>query len=303
MHKFKRDPISIDDNLDSVKKGLHIDQRTFFDTEKANLKSAFLNYDLHSTTNPVSLENLHPIWAEDIADSPVQKKSKKEKQDRAFNLYGSNRSFVNNHWEALKNANGSDVLMCPICGLEVCSEMDHYLPRSIFHEFSSHTNNLIPLCHDCNHDKHEYWLNSKGERYFFNAFFDQLPANIIACSITIMNGFPHAEISISNKLNEADYYDSIVLRTFNKLKLLKRMQMNADVFMRGETRRLISDYSQQKDVYHNDRAKFWKSRISSYQEYINHPQSFCFIDVEIYKAMISSKEIKDWVEHGKNFTS
>lgn len=79
MHKFKRDPISIDDNLDSVKKGLHIDQRTFFDTEKANLKSAFLNYDLHSTTNPVSLENLHPIWAEDIADSPIQKKSKKEK--------------------------------------------------------------------------------------------------------------------------------------------------------------------------------------------------------------------------------
>lgn len=303
MHKFKRSPISIDDNLDSVRKGLHIDQRTFFDTEKANLKSAFLNYDLHSTTNPVSLENLHPIWAEDIADSPIQKKSKKEKQDRAFNLYGSNRSFVNKHWEALKNANGSEVLMCPICGLEVCSEMDHYLPRSIFHEFSSHTNNLIPLCHDCNQDKHDYWLNSKGERYFFNAFFDQLPANIITCSIKIMNGFPHAEISISNKLNEADYYDSIVLRTFNKLKLLKKMQMKADMFMRSETQRLISDYSRQRDVYHNDRAKFWKSRISSYQEYINHPQSFCFIDVEIYKAMISSKEIKDWVEHGKNFTS
>ena len=303
MHKFKRNPISIDDNLDSVKKGLHTDQRTFFDTEKANLKSAFLNYDFHSTTNPVSLENLHPIWAEDIADSPIQKKSKKEKQDRAFNLYGSNRSFVNNHWEALKNANGSDVLMCPICGLEACSEMDHYLPRSIFHEFSSHTNNLIPLCHDCNQDKHDYWLNSKGERYFFNAFFDQLPANIIACSITIKNGFPYAEISISDKLNETDYYDSIVLRTFNKLKLLKKMQMKADMFMRSETQRLISDYSQQKDVYHNDRAKFWNSRISSYQEYIKHPQNFYFIDVEIYKAMISSEEIKDWVEHGINFTS
>lgn len=303
MHKFKRNPISIDDNLDSVRKGLHIDQCTFFDTEKANLKSAFLNYDSHSTTNPVSLENLHPIWAEDIADSPIQKKSKKEKQDRAFNLYGSNRSFVNNHWEALKRANGSEVLMCPICGLDACSEMDHYLPRSIFHEFSSHTNNLIPLCHDCNQDKHDYWLNSKGERYFFNAFFDQLPANIIACSITIKNGFPYAEISISDKLNEADYYDSIVLRTFNKLKLLKKMQTKADMFMRSETQRLISDYSQQKDVYHNDRAKFWNSRISSYQEYINHPKSFCFIDVEIYKAMISTEEMKNWVEHSKNFTS
>ena len=78
----------------------------------------------------------------------------------------------NYHWEALKAANGGKVLMCPICGLKECSEMDHYVPRSLFHEFSSHISNLIPLCHDCNQGKHDFWLNDEGQRCFFNAFFD-----------------------------------------------------------------------------------------------------------------------------------
>lgn len=303
MHKFNKNPISIDENLNNVGKGLHKEQRLFFDNERANLKNAFLNYDSHSTTDPVSLENLHPIWAENIADTAIQKSAKKEKQDRASNLYGSSRPFVNNHWEALKAANGGNVLMCPICGLEECSEMDHYLPRSLFHEFSSHTSNLIPLCHDCNHNKHDYWLNSKGERYFFNAFFDRLPAKIIDCKITIRNGFPHVKVSMNNGLNKANYYDSIVLRTFSMLELLRKIQMKADMFMRSETQRLISDYAIQKTNYHDNREEFWNSRISTYNEYIKHPNSFDFIELEMYKAMVSSLEIKDWVENSKEFYS
>lgn len=303
MHKFNKNPISIDENLNNVGKGLHKEQRLFFDNERANLKNAFLNYDSHSTTDPVSLENLHPIWAENIADTAIQKSAKKEKQDRASNLYGSSRPFVNNHWEALKAANGGNVLMCPICGLEECSEMDHYLPRSLFHEFSSHTSNLIPLCHDCNHNKHDYWLNSKGERYFFNAFFDRLPAKIIDCKITIRNGFPHVKVSMNNGLNKANYYDSIVLRTFSMLELLRKIQMKADMFMRSETQRLISDYAIQKTNYHDNREEFWNSRISTYNEYIKHPNSFDFIELEMYKAMVSSSEIKDWVENSKEFYS
>lgn len=303
MHKFNKNPISIDENLNNVGKGLHKEQRLFFENERAKLKNAFLNYDSHSTTDPVSLGNLHPIWAENIADTAIQKSAKKEKQDRSFNLYGSSRPFVNNHWEALKAANGGNVLMCPICGLEECSEMDHYLPRSLFHEFSSHTSNLIPLCHDCNHNKHDYWLNSKGERYFFNAFFDRLPAKIIDCKITIRNGFPHVKVSMNNGLNKANYYDSIVLRTFSMLELLRKIQMKADMFMRSETQRLISDYAIQKTNYHDNREKFWNSRISTYNEYIKHPNSFDFIELEMYKAMVSSLEIKDWVENSKEFYS
>lgn len=121
MHKLNRNPISIDDNLKIVRKGLRAEQRAFFDAEKDNLKNVFEKYDSSSTTAPVSLETLRPMWAENKTDTPAQKSSKKEKRDRAFNLYGSNRPFVNYHWEALKAANGGKVLMCPICGLKEVS--------------------------------------------------------------------------------------------------------------------------------------------------------------------------------------
>ena len=37
MHKLNRNPISIDDNLKIVRKGLRAEQRAFFDAEKDNL--------------------------------------------------------------------------------------------------------------------------------------------------------------------------------------------------------------------------------------------------------------------------
>lgn len=301
MHNFNKNPISIDDNLVRVGKGLHSAQRTFFNAEKQHLKNAFLQYDACAVTHPVSLERLHPIWADAPTDTKAQKETKKDKRDRSFNLYGSNRPFVNEHWEALKIVNGGKLLMCPICGLKPCSEMDHYMPRSLFHEYSSHASNLIPLCHDCNQDKHDYWLNRKGKRYFFNAFFDRLPANIIDCTINISHGFPQVKISICSELDAAKYYDSVVLRTIKKLKLIDRFQAAADAMMRGEIQRLKTDFLVQSTVYHGDRKVFWESRIKSYNDYVKHPEHFNFIEVEIYQALSSSKEIKNWVECSAEF--
>ena len=301
MHKLNRNPISIDDNLKIVRKGLRAEQRAFFDAEKDNLKNVFEKYDSSSTTAPVSLETLRPMWAENKTDTPAQKSSKKEKRDRAFNLYGSNRPFVNYHWEALKAANGGKVLMCPICGLKECSEMDHYVPRSLFHEFSSHISNLLPPRHDCIQGKHDFWLNDEGQRRFFNAFFDRLPAKIIECIILEKDGFPQVQVTMSGELEETDQYDSIVLRTYVKLALLRKIQEKADSIMRSEIQRLMSDYFAQKAAYHDSRDEFWNSRVASYSDYIKHPDNFTFVDVAIFKAMVSSEIFKEWVVNSKEF--
>lgn len=303
MHKFQTNPISIDDNLACVGKGLHKEQRDFFTAEKANLKNAFSDYDAHAVTNPVSLENLRPIWIADPADSAVQEKEKQEKRDKAYNLYGSNRPFVNRHWEALKKANGGKVLMCPICGLTECSEMDHYIPRSLYQEYSSHTSNLIPLCHECNHDKHEHWLNKGGVRYFFNAFYDRLPAAIIECIITINKGFPQVKVKQHSRLDKKDYYDAIVLRTIKKLNLLEKFQVAADMFMRSEIRRMKTDFSIWKKNGDGDRKAFWRSRIDAYNSYAKHTNDFNFIEIEFYKSMAVSSELKNWVEHSVEFVA
>lgn len=301
MHNFNRNPISIDDNLGCVGKGLHSAQRTFFHAEKKQLKNAFLQYDACAVTNPVSLEQLHPMWADAATDTKVQKDAKKEKRDRSFKLYGSDRPFVNEHWEALKRVNGGTLLLCPICGMKACTEMDHYIPRSLFHEYSSHASNLIPLCHDCNQDKHDYWLNRKGKRYFFNAFFDQLPTKIIDCAISVNHGFPQVEVSVYAGLDAAKYYDAVVLRTIKKLKLIDRFQVTADAVMRSEIQRLKTDFLVQTIVYHGDRKAFWIARTKSYNDYVKHPVHFNFIEVEIYQAMSVSEEMKNWVECSAEF--
>lgn len=301
MHNFSRNPISIDDNLDCVGKGLHSDKRTFFNAEKVQLKNAFLQYDACAVTTPVSLELLQPIWVVVSTDTKAQKDAKQKKRDRSFKLYGSNRPFVNEHWETLKKVNGGRILMCPICGLKPCTEMDHYIPRSLFHEYSSHASNLIPLCHDCNQDKLDYWLNRRGERYFFNAFFDRLPVKIIDCDISISYGFPQAKISVCAGLDAAKYYDAVVLRTIKKLNLLDKFQATADALMRSEIQRLKTDFSVQTTVYHGDRKAFWASRMKSYRDYVAHPEHFNFIEVEIYRALSASKEMKNWVESSTEF--
>lgn len=301
MHNFNRNPISIDDNFVSVGKGLHSDQRTFLNAEKRQLKNAFLQYDACAVTNPVSLERLQPIWSDTTTDTEAQKKAKKEKRDRSFKLYGSNRPFVNEHWEGLKRVNDGTLLLCPICGLKPCTEMDHYMPRSLFHEYSSHASNLIPLCHDCNQDKHDYWLNRKGERYFFNAFFDHLPTKIIDCAISVSHGFPQAEVSVYTGLDAARYYDAVVLRTIKKLKLIDRFQATADAVMRSEIQRLKTDFLVQTTVYHGDRKAFGITRTKSYNDYVKHPEYFNFIEVEIYQALSVSEEMKNWVECSAEF--
>ena len=301
MHKFRRSPISIDDNLDSVRKGLHEEQRFFLDAEKDSLRNAFKSYDAHASTDPVSLEKLQPLWIDLPADTTDQKSCKKEKRDRSFSLYGSSRPFVNSHWEFLKKVNGGGVLMCPICGLEECTEMDHYMPRSIFHEYASHVGNLIPLCHDCNIDKHNYWLDSHGNRYFFNAFYDKLPAHIIECSISMFMGLPKVTLKISPSLDKGVYSDAVVLRTIHKLGLMSRFQIRADDIFRNEIVRLRADYSVQKANYKNDRKAFWNARAELFKTYVSLTEGFSFLHKEIYNAMANSADMEGWVVNSRDF--
>lgn len=42
---------------------------------------------------------------------------------------------------------------CPFCGFGEPSQLDHYLPRSVYRELAIYPNNLIPCCGPCNNAK------------------------------------------------------------------------------------------------------------------------------------------------------
>lgn len=66
--------------------------------------------------------------------------------------------------------------VCSYCGIGRPTTIDHYLPKSIFPEFSVLSYNLIPCCPECNNLKSNHWIDDKSKtRLFVNFYFDEIP--------------------------------------------------------------------------------------------------------------------------------
>ncbi|MCQ1779413.1 hypothetical protein NOJ05_19580 [Neorhizobium galegae] len=64
------------------------------------------------------------------------------------------------------------LLSCPMCGSSTTGHLDHYLPRTVYQEFSILKANLIPACNHCNSGSKRMTVKGgKGER-FIHPYFD-----------------------------------------------------------------------------------------------------------------------------------
>lgn len=291
MHNLKYTPLcSLDDYMLFLSKGLHADNRTFVDTHDAEYRTAYSAY--LSNINPCNLENVSPLWAESATDSQKVKSEKRSVRDQSSTLYESKSAFKEPYWKELKKLNGGKELICPLCGLDACEHLDHYIPREIMPEFSVFKPNLIPLCHDCNEDKRALWLNAHGERLFFNAFFDKLKdMPICVCNISIRGGIPYAEITANPNLNTTDTEDKLVLNTIEKLKLIKKWQHHCNQIMNKEVVRLQQDCKTTKSV---DGLSYWNEKCANYSAYIANSNQWDFVEGALFRSIIASIELRDW---------
>lgn len=76
---------------------------------------------------------------------------------------------------------------CCLCGLRPTAELDHFLPRVKFPEFSALTINLIPVCSICNKQKGDEWVTPAGNPLFLHAYLEDLPvdARFLRARITV----------------------------------------------------------------------------------------------------------------------
>lgn len=63
--------------------------------------------------------------------------------------------------------------LCPVCGIDPPTELDHHLPQSEFKPLAIHARNLVPMCHPCNHAKLA-GFDEDGEG-FLHPYYDLLP--------------------------------------------------------------------------------------------------------------------------------
>lgn len=292
MHKFNLDILSATDYMAETTKGLHADNREFVEQNEAVLQEAYANYLAH--TVPCTLEQLEPIWPQTGGRTPSEKEQNAKCQ-KVHDLYESKRAFRNKHWHEIEKENGGRILRCPICGVEKCAHLDHYVPREEMPEFSVFAPNLIPLCYDCNEKKKAIWKDARGERVIINAYYDDLPNKpICECVISIdENGLPKAEIIKGTQLDDAIAADRLVLSTIDSLELIPRIwQPECNLVFDNEVVRLVEDYDAERWPNPED---YWVYKSQRIPNYLKDSVHSSFIARIVYESIVTSEVMKNWL--------
>ncbi|WP_299123125.1 hypothetical protein [uncultured Tenacibaculum sp.] len=124
--------------------------------------------------------------------------------------------------EILDNLDANHSNVCLYCGIGEIDQIDHFLPKEHFPEFSILHKNLIPICGKCNEIKGSKIPGDNGID-FLQVIFDILPIeNYLICKITYKNKIPEVTFEIEDK-----FKDNIVNIHFNSLGLSKRLEKKA----------------------------------------------------------------------------
>lgn len=118
-------------------------------------------------------------------------------------------------------------IRCVYCGImrNEAEDLDHYLPRSVFPEFSILACNLIYVCKTCNQTyKGNLFKDSSGVRCILNPYVDNVEQQILKCKIDFIDITSFiVEYSILPELEYIDYnVYKIALNHFDTLNLNNR---------------------------------------------------------------------------------
>lgn len=255
---------------------------------KNDLMAAYLEYDNH--TKPCKLEEITPMPL-----TPYQKGGLKE-------LYGRERPFLKDLWDEVAYENG-EYIMCPLCGQKVVTDLDHYIPRAQMAEYSVHLLNLIPICHECNDDKKDQWLDQNGERIIFNAYFDRFNnmEQLLKCELIFDNSnYPQVVISFDDSAIAATgEIGRLVHSTYNHVENIRNeWRSKATKSLKNQVRYIKSSVNVRKrhGLYEDGD---WSIEKETIQETIDSLQPFEFIEKIVYEKMLNSQEFNEWIQ--KNF--
>lgn len=87
---------------------------------------------------------------------------------RQYELYDSRR----NGGPLKRIREQSGLKSCPVCGSPVTGDLDHYLPRKIYPEFSIMRANLVPACTHCNSGSKGTMVSGTAPERFIHPYFD-----------------------------------------------------------------------------------------------------------------------------------
>lgn len=89
-------------------------------------------------------------------------------RDRQYKLYDNRKGSG----ELRRMRQKEGLKSCPVCGSPVTGDLDHYLPRTVYPEFSIMRANLLPACRHCNSGVKGTTVHGENPRRFIHPYFD-----------------------------------------------------------------------------------------------------------------------------------
>ncbi|WIW50101.1 HNH endonuclease signature motif containing protein (plasmid) [Bradyrhizobium sp. 62B] len=127
----------------------------------------------------------------------------------------------------------ADLDLCPFCSLDTNPDLDHFLPKARFPEFSLHARNLVPICTPCNRKKaNAVKSKTTGQRLFLHPSVE--PSNnavVLEASLS----FKKQGLSVSYHVDGGGVLSQkegeLVRRHFDRLGLSARYSRRAQSYL------------------------------------------------------------------------
>lgn len=124
----------------------------------------------------------------------------------------------------------TDVDLCPVCGIDPATELDHHLPRSTFKPLAIHTRNLVPMCHPCNHAKLAGFDVDGGG--FLHPYYDVLPdLDFLEATIDLTDGALVVSFAIDLAVALPEGYAGRLTGQMQALRLEERYQQEVNTYI------------------------------------------------------------------------
>lgn len=202
----------------------------------------------------------------------------------------------------------ANVTLCPICGIDPVTELDHHLPRSIFSPLAIYTRNLIPVCHLCNNTKLAgFGDQSQGEVAYLHAYFDTLPdVNFLKAVVTLQGSALQVNFEIKDHALLPDGYSERLSDQIRNLKLNARYQDEVNTYITSHTVALHLSYVN-RDKQAVRKFLSAQAKVEETAFYRNHWRptllfalagSDEFIDGGFAKVLPVAQEILDDIQNG-----
>lgn len=128
---------------------------------------------------------------------------------------------------------------CPYCNHGEISQVDHFLPKSLYDSFTIYPNNLVPICSICNNVKDDYY----GQDYSSNLlhpYFDNLNGSQWLFARLIPNARRKLIVEYSCQPDHKNYNDNEIARIINNFNILK-LNKRFSAISRSQSRQIKSN--------------------------------------------------------------